>query len=66
MHEPLSSGLLIWGPIAGIIGSSLWYMDAKDRTLPYMAEVRFLTALSAGIPAVLVGICTVASTCPIH
>lgn len=52
----------VWAPIGGLIVSYLWYADSRELHIPYLEdeifpEARFLITLSAGIPAVLSGLC---------
>lgn len=46
-----------WGPLSGLMNTLLWYADSKDVELDYMAEMRLLLGLSAGIPALVIGAC---------
>lgn len=52
----------VWAPIGGLIVSFLWYADSRDLNVPKLSEevfpeARFLITLSAGVPAVISGLC---------
>ena len=55
----ISGATIVWGPIATMSTTILWYADSKDYEIDYMPETRLALGLSAGILALVTGLCEV-------